>query len=190
MSDKLRAGRLMRFAYQPDELKRGRAFEELSETAVRIAAKGDLEDLREIIRRLLWSMNDESGGVGWFAAEAAAAIMVGVPALIDEYGVILASNMRMSPFEPSVHRALARIIPLKPELFTETAVELVDSLESANAVERACAAICLSAVDSVKYEQRVSELMADDSPFSLYDFETGDVVDKTVGEIVSGLQRK
>lgn len=190
MSDKQRAGRLVRFAYEPDELARGRAFVELGETAARIAAQGELEDLREIIRRLLWSMNDESGGVGWFAAEAAAAIMIGAPALIDEYGIILASIIRMSPFEPSVHRALARLVPVKPQLFRETAGELEQSIKSGDALERATAAVCLAAIDAEKYRRRLLEITDDDSVVAIFDYETGEVVEKTVAEAVkSVLQR-
>ncbi len=41
----------------------------------RLAVK-DIEAARIIMRRFLWSLNDESGGIGWGAPEAMAEIML------------------------------------------------------------------------------------------------------------------
>jgi len=38
-------------------------------------AKKDMESARIIMRRLMWSLNDESGGIGWGAPETMAEIM-------------------------------------------------------------------------------------------------------------------
>lgn len=48
-------------------------------------ADEDLEGARVVMRRFLWSLNDESGGIGWGAPEAMAEIMVNSEVLRKEY---------------------------------------------------------------------------------------------------------
>ncbi|MCI5189098.1 MAG: hypothetical protein D3905_04700 [Candidatus Electrothrix sp. AS4_5] len=43
--------------------------------AVARLAEQDMEEARIILRRMLWSLNDESGGIGWGAPESMAEIM-------------------------------------------------------------------------------------------------------------------
>ncbi|MDK9707849.1 MAG: hypothetical protein OEL83_12440 [Desulforhopalus sp.] len=58
------------------------------------------ESGRIIMRRLLWSLNDESGGIGWGAPEAMAEIMYHIPYLRQEYLHMLISYMREDGTEP------------------------------------------------------------------------------------------
>jgi len=57
-------------------------------------AQEDMEAARIVMRRLLWSLNDESGGIGWGAPEAMAHIMAAHAGLADEYIHMLLSYMR------------------------------------------------------------------------------------------------
>ena len=57
-------------------------------------ANEDFESARVIMRRFLWSLNDESGGIGWGAPEAMAEIMVQDERLADEYLHMLISYTR------------------------------------------------------------------------------------------------
>jgi len=59
----------------------------------RLAAR-DMEAARVVMRRLLWSLNDESGGIGWGAPEAMAATMAHSQALADEYLHMLVSYLK------------------------------------------------------------------------------------------------
>jgi hypothetical protein len=52
------------------------------------------EDARNVIRRLFWSLNEESGGIGWGAAEALGEILARNEAIAKEYGRMLASLLR------------------------------------------------------------------------------------------------
>ena len=54
----------------------------------------DLESARIVMRRFLWSLNDESGGIGWGAPEAMAEIMCHSESLRQEYLHMLISYMR------------------------------------------------------------------------------------------------
>ena len=57
-------------------------------------AEKDLEAARIIMRRFLWMLNDESGGIGWGAPEALAEIMCHSAQLRKEYLHMLLSYMR------------------------------------------------------------------------------------------------
>ncbi len=57
-------------------------------------AENNLEDGRVVMRRFLWSLNDESGGIGWGSPEAMAEIMCHSAALRKEYLHMLISYMR------------------------------------------------------------------------------------------------
>jgi hypothetical protein len=65
----------------------------------RLAAE-DFEEARIIMRRLLWSLNDESGGIGWGAPETMAEIMSQQEKLAGEYAHMLLSYMREDGDEP------------------------------------------------------------------------------------------
>ncbi|EKD36072.1 MAG: hypothetical protein ACD_75C01649G0002 [uncultured bacterium] len=57
-------------------------------------AMRDMESARIVMRRFLWSLNDESGGIGWGAPEAMAEIMCHSERLRSEYLHMLISYMR------------------------------------------------------------------------------------------------
>ena len=57
-------------------------------------AVNDMEAARIVMRRFLWSLNEESGGIGWGAPEAMAAILGASPALRREYLHLFCSYMR------------------------------------------------------------------------------------------------
>lgn len=57
-------------------------------------AEQDLERARIIMRRCLWSLNDESGGIGWGVPETMAAVMLNHESLRGEYLHMLISYMR------------------------------------------------------------------------------------------------
>ena len=56
-------------------------------------AKINIENARVVMRRFLWSLNDESGGIGWGAPESLAEIMCHCGQLRHEYLHILISYM-------------------------------------------------------------------------------------------------
>lgn len=51
----------------------------------------DFEAARVIMRRLMWNLNDESGGIGWGSPEAMGEIMARQGRLAEEYAAILIS---------------------------------------------------------------------------------------------------
>jgi HEAT repeat protein len=165
-------GMLFAMTYDKEELTRWRAIEAIGAAAAQLAAS-DMDKVREFIRRLLWQMNDESGGVAWHAPEVLGELLFGIPALIDEYGKLLPQYLRQSPFEAGAHFGLARIAAHEPERIRECREELRQSLQDENPAVRAWARIALG-----------EEPVPDDGEFRLYDFDDGELKLTTVAEAV------
>ena len=81
---------LLSFFCHDDEEVRWRAITAAGEVVEHLAAT-DRESARIIMRRLLWSLNDESGGIGWGAPEAMGEIMARDEPLAQEYSSIFVS---------------------------------------------------------------------------------------------------
>ena len=71
---------LFSLTFDASEVIQWRAVEAIGRVAG-VQAETDLEPVRDFVRRLLWLMNDESGGLGWHAPEAIGEILVNVPDL-------------------------------------------------------------------------------------------------------------
>jgi hypothetical protein len=57
-------------------------------------AESDIESARVILRRLMWNLNDESGGIGWGSPEAMGEILACSEPLAEEFANILKSYIR------------------------------------------------------------------------------------------------
>lgn len=139
----------------------------------RIASR-DLEAARVIMRRFLWSLNDESGGIGWGAPEAMAEAMVNSRRLCEEYLHMLVSYTKEDGPElcqdgnylelPELQRGLlwglCRVIEHDPHAFDrfDFVDDLADYLISADPVVRALAGRCLCGLGR---KDRVVKVLAD-----------------------------
>jgi len=101
--------------YSMDEKIKRRSIVAIGIVAAKLADH-DIESARVIMRRLMWSLNDESGGIGWGAPEAMAEIMARNNKLADEYHKILISYsepgknyLEHEGLQRSVRRGLERL---------------------------------------------------------------------------------
>jgi HEAT repeat protein len=86
---------------RPEEMVRWHAISVFGQVVPRLADQ-DMEAARIVMRRFLWSLNDESGGIGWGAPEAMAEIMLHHDQLTDEYLHMLLSYLK--PDGPLEHQ--------------------------------------------------------------------------------------
>jgi hypothetical protein len=84
---------LFSFLYSGDENIKWRSVTALGEVVSRLE-ESDLESARIIMRRLMWNLNDESGGIGWGSPEAMGEIMARSSKLAQEFSNILVSYIR------------------------------------------------------------------------------------------------
>ncbi len=181
-------GTLCALLFEVDDRLRWRTVQALGRVAA-VLADTDLEPVRDLIRRFLWSMNDESGMLGWHAPEAIGEILVNVPALIDEYGAILGSFLQEEPFERGTHWAVARVAGLRPDVYTDRVDELTTSLRAADPCIRGYTVLTLAALGVGPGACDTASLLADDATVTLYDHETGELRETTVGYLVRSVSR-
>lgn len=81
---------LFSFFYSGDERFRWRAVTAMG-TVVCKMADTSIESARVVMRRLMWNLNDESGGIGWGSPEAIGEITAGHARLAEEFACILTS---------------------------------------------------------------------------------------------------
>ena len=74
----------------PHELVRWHAVSSFGQVVSAMAVR-DMEEARTVMRRFLWMLNDESGGIGWGVPEAMAEVMFHSRPLADEYLHMLVS---------------------------------------------------------------------------------------------------
>src|SRR4030042_3636892 len=75
--------------YDIDERLRWSAIETVAKLMQRWWSSGRDDKVRIYIRRLFWSISDESGGIGWSSPPTIAEIIVNIPELIDPYGSMM-----------------------------------------------------------------------------------------------------
>ena len=165
-------------------------------------AETDMEQARIVMRRMLWSLNDESGGIGWGALESMAEIMACHEGLATEYIHMLISYMREDGEElfqdgnylehEVLQRGLlwgvGRLAEVRPEMLLQRNVpdDLLHYLESADATVRGLAARNLGLLGSAKAVPLLQKLVHDYSPVIL--FEEGEVKNVTVGNLAGQAQ--
>jgi AraC family transcriptional regulator of adaptative response/methylated-DNA-[protein]-cysteine methyltransferase len=171
---------LVSLLFVADELLRWRAIEMLGQLIGRRAGENP-EIVRDYIRRLFWSMNDESGNLIRNAPEAIGEILANAPDLAHEYTAQLLTFLRKEPFERGAHWAVARLAALQPSAFTEGTEALDDSITDPDPKIRAYAVMTLIALG--KEREEIVALADDPAVIRMYDFETGELIETTVGHI-------
>lgn len=131
-------------------------------------ADRDLEAARVIMRRLMWTLNDESGGIGWGSPEAMGEIMAIHRGLAQEYAHILISYARQDGnylehegLQRGLLWGIGRLSETRPELVRESAGLFLPYLESRDAVIRGLA-VRLMGLLRVKEAQPVLQTLAED----------------------------
>ncbi|MFC1869605.1 DVU0298 family protein, partial [Thermodesulfobacteriota bacterium] len=82
--DRLAVNSLFSFLYSEDPLIKWNAVTSMGAIVSKLAHE-DMEAARVVIRRLMWNLNDESGGIGWGSPEAIGEILSSHKALAEEY---------------------------------------------------------------------------------------------------------
>lgn len=151
-------------------------------------ADRDMEGARVVMRRFMWSLNDESGGIGWGAPEAMGEIMACHDGLAREYGHILVAYMREDGFflelemlQRGLMWGLGRLALVRPSLLrAKNAVPyLLPYLASVDAGVRGLAARTLGLLRAKEAIPDLEQLLADPDHVRHYIKRT--FVDETVG---------
>lgn len=174
---------LFSLTFDKNELIQWRAIEAIGRVA-QVQAESDIEKVRDFIRRLLWLMNDESGGLGWRSPEMIGEILVNVPVLASEYAGSLPAFLREEPFERGTHFAIYRVASVNSELFAESISELGNSLENSDPLIRGYAVLALGAIGAKSCHSAIEKIREDRSRITMYNLDTDHLQETTVALVV------
>lgn len=110
---------LVRLAYDKETLVGRRAIVATGRVAS-VFIRNNEEFLRETVRKLLWSLTDESGGIGWSAPELIGEIVSAGPGKFSDVVPIIAEvfSIEEDIFRPGVLYAFKRIAESHPEMIS------------------------------------------------------------------------
>ena len=174
---------------EPDALLRWRAIEAVGVLAHKMVEEGGRDgraQVKDLVRRQLWTMTEESGGTAWHAAEAVGEMLYNVQSLTEEFATVLAGNGDTEPYEAPCAWAVARLAnsPARQWLACEVPA-MMKNLEHADPDVRGNSAVALGRLGDEAAISALQALVQDEGKFERYDFDAGVLREMTVGQAAS-----
>lgn len=139
-------------------------------------ADRDLEAARVMMRRLMWNLNDESGGMGWGSPEAMGEILATHRGLAHEYAHILLSYAREDGnylehegLQRGLLWGIGRLSEKRPELVRGAAVFLLPYLASQDGMIRGLSARIMGLLQAKEAQPMLRRLTDDESELIIMD---------------------
>jgi len=165
---------LLSFLYNRDQDVRWTAVKAMGVVVAKLADE-DMESARVVMRRLMWNLNDESGGIGWGSPEAMGEILACHDGLAKEYAHILISYTREDGnylehevLQRGLLWGIGRLAQVNPQIMQNAVPHLFPYLESTDAHVRGLAAwvMGLLAVDDAV--PQIRRLKSDENQIQIY----------------------
>ena len=165
---------LLSFLYTPAPLIKWRAVTAIGGLVAGLADE-NMESARVIMRRLMWSLNDESGGIGWGAPESMGEIMTRHLRLAEEFHAMMISYLAPNEnylehagLQPGLLWGIGRLVRVRKNLMTAAEKFLPPYLASPDADIRGHAAWAAAGLDAETLRPVLKQLEKDNALFSLY----------------------
>ncbi len=165
---------LFSFLLHHDEQVKWRAVSAMGDVVANLAEK-DMESARVVMRRLMWILNDESGGIGWGAPEAMGEIIACHDGLAKEYASVLVSYVRedgnfleYEPLQRGAVWGIGRVAQVKPHMIQDAVPHLLLFLESPDGIVRGLAAWTVGLLGAAAAQSMLEALLEDVTEVQLY----------------------
>ena len=165
---------LFSFLCSLDELLKWRAVMAMGEVVDRLAGE-DIESARVIMRRYMWQLNDESGGIGWGCPEAMGEIMARNKNLAEEFWRILISYIRPdgnflehATLQRGVLWGVGRLAHARPQLLKESVDFLHPYMQTEDPYLRGLASWGAGAIRNTKTEALLNQLKNDHAQLNIF----------------------
>ncbi|HAK87522.1 MAG TPA: hypothetical protein DHV16_04690 [Nitrospiraceae bacterium] len=180
--------KLISSAYDKEDVVSWRAIEALGVTAGALSGEGKTEIVRDAVRRLLWSMGEESGGIGWSAAEMIGEIIRNNPDEFADIAPIVWSFREEEMFRPGILWAMGRIAEIRPDLVSFIARDMQRMFADKNPAVRGYAAWVAGILGEERLLENVEGLSGDESEIDFY--HNGELLKKKITGIVEEIRNK
>ncbi|MFO7707249.1 MAG: hypothetical protein R6V84_03675 [Desulfobacterales bacterium] len=158
-----------------DPLLRWRAVTAMGAVVASLAEK-EPESARVVMRRLMWNLNEESGGIGWGCPEAMGECMARSALLAGEFGCILISYLwprgnflEFSAIQPGVLWGVGRLGHARPAAMGDGAARVNPFLTADDAQRRGLAAWAAAALGNAESIPLLARLEEDFECLDFYD---------------------
>ena len=165
---------LFSFLYNSDEIVKWHAVNAMG-VVVSNLADYDMESARVVMRRLIWNLNDESGGIGWGSPEAMGEIMARHEGLAKEYHKILLSYIMPDGnfieheiLQRGVLWGIGRLAHARPNLVRDFAHLLCPYMESPDPALRGLAVWTAGLFDCETTNRLLKNLENDQATLTFY----------------------
>lgn len=165
---------LISLMLHPDQMVRWRSIMAIGEVVNQLANK-DMEAARVIMRRFMWTLNDESGGIGWGAPEAMCACIGGNEKIASEFGHIVVSYLdregnflEYEPLQRGLLWGVSYLAQKRPKIVAEAGPHLVGYLDSEDAHVRGLTVMALKSLGVKESVGKLRDLVSDENLFSTY----------------------
>lgn len=167
-------GILVSLTYDPDPELAWRAVTTMGAAADRVADFNS-DFVRSHLRRLFWLLNEESGGVCWYAPQAIAEIIRRRPRVwADQFPLLVTLITSMAEedlelFRPAVLWALGRVAPVAGAEIETVLPDIAACLDDKDPRSRGMAVWCLIQAGRRDLFSERTDLLSDNEPFSLFE---------------------
>jgi len=181
---------LFSFLLHKEEIVRWKAVTAMG-VVVGNLAQQDMEAARTIMRRLMWSLNEESGGIGWGAPESMAEIMACNDGLAREYVNMFVSYLdrqgnylEHEVLQRGLLWGLVRLSGAKSEIVAAVVPHIAPYLTSQDTTVRGLAAWAAGLLKARNARGELMKLLDDDEQFTSY--VDGKLIQLSVKELARG----
>lgn len=150
-------------------------------------AQNDPEETMHMVRKLLWYLSEETGGVAWSAPEMLGEVVRNNPKLTAHIAPIV-THLDEPPFQRGVAWATGRIGELFPEMVSDVIHETIENTKSDDPFIRGYTARALGLVKVKEALSALDNLLEDPAVIQCYI--NGEIVDKTVSELAMEAKAK
>lgn len=166
---------LFSFFYDGNEIVRWRSITAMGVVLSKLVQSNNKEAARIVMRRMIWNLNDESGGIGWGSPEAMGEAMARSPLIADEYHRILLSYImpegnfiELEALQQGVLWGIARLAHARPQMVQGSAALLYPYLDSGDPVRIGLAAWTAGLYDCPETNEKIEELKSNKTKIRVY----------------------
>lgn len=171
---------LISFTYDKENLLCWRAIEAVGKATGAVAEKKP-STIRDIVQRLLWSMGEESGGIGWSAPEMLGEIIINNPLACADIQPILLSFHEEENFVGGVLWALGRMADAGISVVEGSAELAIKYLIHKDPAVRGLALYAVSKIKKGEMSGKIKDMIHDPGRFTIY--ENHELKKITVGDL-------